>query len=154
MPDRDRPLADRGHSDAGLIGKAIAESYEPDLVLCSPARRTRQTMEDVLARLPDDPMEIIAEALYGGNETAYLETVAKHGGTARRLLVVGHNPTIHLLAVALAKSPGARLKAKFPTCAVAVIALDADDWTGIRPGGGKLEAFLRPKDLGARDADD
>jgi phosphohistidine phosphatase len=154
VPDRDRPLAERGHRDAGLIGAAIAEAGQPDCVICSPALRTRQTMEEVLARFPDDPEQVIADPLYGGNETAYLQTIAKRGGTARRLLVVGHNPAIHLLALALAKAPGAKLRAKFPTSALAVLAFDADDWTDVRPAMGKLETFLRPKDLGARDADD
>lgn len=154
LPDRDRALIDRGHRDAGLIGEAIARDNPPEAVICSPAIRTRQTMDEVLARLRDQPEQILAEPLYGGSEAVYLDTIATHGGTARRLLVIGHNPAIHLLAVTLAKSPGEKLRAKFPTAALAVIAFDIDDWTAIRPGAGKLEAYLRPKDLGARDAED
>jgi phosphohistidine phosphatase len=154
MADRDRPLAARGHRDAALIAEAIAEDWPPDLILSSPSLRTLETMADVTAALPAAPRTIADESLYGGDRGAYLAALAEHGGGARRLLVVGHNPTIHETAVMLAKSPEAGMRAKFPTAALAVLAFDVDDWSMIRPGKGRLVRFLRPKDLGARDADD
>ena len=154
LPDRDRPLAERGHRDAGLMGEAIAKDHAPEVVVCSPATRTRQTMDEVIARLRDGPEVVLAETLYGGDEKIYLETIMGHAGTARRLLLVGHNPMIHLLAIALAKAPSAKLRGKFPTAALAIIGFEVDEWSKIGPGKGELELFLRPKDLGAGDADD
>lgn len=154
MADRDRPLAARGHRDAALIGEAIAKDWPPDLILSSPSLRTLETMADVTAVLPAAPRTIADESLYGGDRGAYLAALAEHGGVARRLLVVGHNPTIHETAVMLAKSPEAGMRAKFPTAALAVLTFDVDDWSTIRPGKGRLLRFLRPKDLGTRDAND
>jgi phosphohistidine phosphatase len=154
MADRDRPLAARGHRQAALMGEAIAEGWPPDLILCSPSRRTLETMADVVAALPGAPRTIQAESLYGGNSGAYLTAVAENGGEASRHLVIGHNPAIHETAVMLATSPDAKMRVKFPTGALAVLAFDIDDWSAIRPGQGKLLRFLRPKDLGAHDADD
>jgi phosphohistidine phosphatase len=154
MADRDRPLAERGHRDAALIGGAIADEWPPDLILSSPALRTLETMADVTAGLAATPRSIADESLYGGDPGAYLTALAEHGGSARHLLVVGHNPTIHETAVMLAKSPEAGMRAKFPTAALAVLAFDADEWSKIRPGTGRLVRFLRPTDLGAGGADD
>jgi phosphohistidine phosphatase len=153
-PDRDRSLTDRGHRDARLTGIAIRESWLPDLILCSPAVRTVETMDEVVGMLPRRPESITEEKLYHGSRSEYLEAVADHGGKAKVLLLVGHNPTIQEVAVRLAKSPDARMRVKFPTAALAVLEFDGDDWARLKPGTGKLIAFLRPKDLGARDADD
>jgi phosphohistidine phosphatase len=154
MADRDRPLAARGHRDAALIGEAIADEWPPDLILSSPALRTLETLADVTAALSATPRSITDESLYGGDTGEYLAALAEHGGSARHLLVVGHNPTIHETAVMLAKSPEAGMRSKFPTAALAVLAFDADEWSKIRPGKGRLVRFLRPKDLGAGGADD
>ncbi len=154
LPDRDRPLTERGHRDASLVGAAIARDTPPETVIFSPAIRTRQTMDEVLAHLRDEPELVVADPLYGGDERVYLETIREHAGTARRVLVIGHNPTIHSLAVALARSPGEKLRAKFPTSALAVIGFDIDSWSTMRPGTGQLQTYLRPKDLGAHDSED
>lgn len=152
-PDRDRPLAERGHRDATLMGQSIAEDLPPDLILCSPSLRTVETMTDVAATFSGTTKSAAVESLYGGDSAAYLAAVAD-GGRAQCLLVVGHNPAIHATALMLARDPGAKMRAKFPTGAVAILAFDVEDWSAVRPGMGKLLRFLRPKDLGARDADD
>jgi phosphohistidine phosphatase len=83
--------------------------------------------------------------------------LAEHGGGARRLLLIGHNPAIQATALGLIGSAesraAAKLAAKFPTAALAVIDFDARSWSGIRPGSGRLAVFIRPRDLG-RDLDD
>ena len=154
MADRDRPLTARGHRDARLIGTAIAEDGIPDLILCSPARRTRETLEGIVETLAAEPKVIIADHLYDGRDVTYDEVIAAHGGGAVRLLVIAHNPTIHATAVALSvkgdRALRAAMAAKFPTSALAVIAIDTPDWH-VKPG--ELIAFRRPKDLGG-EADD
>ncbi len=155
MADRDRPLTARGHRDARLMGTAIAEAGVPDLILCSPARRTRETLDGVVETLAAAPKVIIVDHLYDGRDATYDEVVAAHGGSALRLLIIAHNPTIHATAVALAikgeRSARAAMAAKFPTCALAVLALDIAEWR-VRPG--ELIAFRRPRDLGAADGED
>lgn len=156
IADRDRALAARGRRDAGLMGEAIA-TEPPDAVLCSPAKRTRETLAAVVAHLPNDPKATFPEDLYEA-ASDYRETIAALGRDATRLLVVGHNPTIHRTALALTGSGDAALHAmlsgKFPTAALAVIAFEMSEWGAISPGSGELLAFRRPKDLGAFDADD
>jgi len=158
MADRDRPLTPRGHRDAHLIGAAIARDGPPDLILCSPSRRTRETLADVLQSLATAPKVVFANSLYGAQGTTYAEAIAAQGGEAKRLLVIGHNPAVHATALAFAatgaRAQRAALAAKFPTCALVVIAVEGDDWTAIRTGAGELVSFLRPRDLGAADADD
>lgn len=150
MPDRDRELAARGQSDATLMGTELV-SDPPDAVLCSPARRTRQTLDAALAEFAEKPEIVYVEALYGEPDD-YIAAIADNGGDAQRLLVVGHNPAIQITASELVGSGKRKLRdrlmAKFPTGALATIAFEADDWHDIRPGSGTLVALVRPRDLG------
>jgi len=154
VADRDRPLADRGHRDATLMGKAISDEPLPDTILCSPARRTRETMADLISQFASEPKMALVEALYEPAGATYLDAIAAHGGDAKRLLIVGHNPAIQATALALVGGSGTKLAAKFPTCALAIIALKDGDWSAIKPGKGRLVSFRRPRDVGALDADD
>jgi phosphohistidine phosphatase len=156
MADHERRLTARGRRDAGLMGEAIA-AEPPDAILCSPAKRTRETLAAVVAHLEKKPKTTFPDELYEAGSD-YREAIAALGGAAHRLLVVGHNPTIHRTALALTGAGDAALHAmlsgKFPTAALAVIAFDVPGWQVIQPGSGELLAFRRPKDLGAFDADD
>ena len=154
MADRDRPLAERGIRDARLMGRAMAAEPLPDLILCSPATRTRETLAEIVGAFPAAPEVEIVDELYGGAGPTYAGIIAKHGRGAGRLLVVGHNPTIHMTALAVAEKPGGKLTSKMPTCALVAIDFDVPSWTGLRAGSGKLVFFRRPRDLGATDADD
>ena len=153
VDDHDRPLSDRGHRDAPLIGAWLARhALQPDAVLCSTALRARQTCEHVLRALPAAPSPRLLKALYTfGGEGPLTAAIRRHGGDARTLLLVGHNNAMHNLAAALAATgapkPLARLRRKYPTAALSVFALDIDDWRDFAPFGGHLEHFVRPKDL-------
>jgi phosphohistidine phosphatase len=152
--DRDRPLALRGRRNAALIGQAIAsQGMMPDLVLCSPAIRTRQTLDAILPYFAVAPRTMFDDTLYGTGETDYLRSIAESGGSARRLLVIGHNPTIHATAIALTGSGDgavrARLAGKFPTAALAIIAFSGGVWSKALTGAGELLSLLVPRDLGA-----
>ena len=156
MADRERPLAPRGRRDAGLMGEAMA-AEPPDLVLCSPAKRSRETLAGVVGEFAKKPKTVFVDALYEGGAD-YVKAIAAEGGDAGRLLVVGHNPTIHRTALLLTGTGDAALfsmmSGKFPTAALAEIAFDVAKWQEIEAGGGELLAFRRPRDLGAFDADD
>jgi phosphohistidine phosphatase len=152
MSDRQRELTARGRSDAQLVGRKLrAEGWVPDLILCSPAVRTRQTLERLLSALSASPDTRIVDDLYAGARD-YLGTVAKCGGDARRLMVIGHNPTIHATARAAArtgdKSLRDRLSETFPTGAFARIAFAADDWAKATTQDGRLLSFVAPRDIG------
>jgi phosphohistidine phosphatase len=159
-PDRERPLAPRGRQAAERMAQEmIARDLKPDRILCSPARRTGETLAALLPHLPK-PVDLqLIEALY---EAAgdYRKTIALHGGDAACLLVVGHNPAIHATAVELIGSADKKsitdIVSKYPTGALAVVDFTGP-WANIRSGGGRLSAFIRPRDLaddpGAADDD-
>src|SRR5665213_4157923 len=129
--DRKRALTDRGRADARLIGERMkAERCLPDRILCSPAVRTRQTLETLADTFGAAAPTEFVEALYGGRSPDYLGIIARSGDTAKRLLVIGHNPTIHTTARAAAasgdKTLRERILEKFPTAAFALIAFTID----------------------------
>ena len=120
LPDQDRPLATRGVTDAPMMGRAMAErGIDPDLVLCSSARRTRDTLALVLPELKVEPKVIYEDALYHAGAAQMLEMLRGVPPGANRLMLVGHNPEIHALALDLVGSGPKhyrdRLKEKYPT---------------------------------------
>lgn len=151
--DIDRPLNARGIAAAGAMGRAIAaQGLMPALVLCSPARRARETWDKVAGELPAQPPARIIDDLYDfGDGRSLLQVIGRHGEAAPRLLVVAHNPAIHGLALALVGHGNPKLRRrlgeKYPTCALANIAFPLERWSDARPGEGLLRTFLRPRDL-------
>src|SRR5512145_290445 len=93
--DRDRPLAARGLADAPLMGKALAErGIDPELVLCSSARRSRDTLDLVLPNLRVEPKVVYEDALYHASAEEMLGMLHGIEPGASRVLLVGHNPEI------------------------------------------------------------
>ncbi len=151
LPDHERPLNSRGKADAPLMGKALAKhGVTPDHVLCSSARRTRDTLALVLPELKSTPQVDYVDGLYHGTPQALLEILKGAPATAGTLLLVSHNPEIHELALDLIGSGPMhlrdRLAAKYPTAGVVVIRFPAGDWKDIQINSGKLELFLTPRD--------
>ncbi len=152
MEDFDRPLAERGERAARLMGRYMAQrGLIPRLVLCSPARRTRQTWEIAASELPETETRFI-DGLYDfGSGEALLAAIRSEGGTAGRLLLVAHNPATQNLALALAEAGDKTLRRqmmeKYPTAGLAVISLPGDGWAATAEGQGHLDAFVRPRDL-------
>lgn len=150
--DFDRPLAPRGRRAAAVIGVYLRdEGLVPDLVLCSAARRARETWEiagAALARAPD--VEIDAE-LYMASPERLLKRLRRLPDAVRTVLFVGHEGGVDALARRLAGKGGAglaRLRSeKFPTAALAVVSVDAEHWADIRDGTGILDRFTSPKEL-------
>ncbi len=153
LADSERPLSARGRRDVASMAALIATDYRPDRILCSPSRRTRETLAALLPLLADEPAVVIEDALYG-SDGDYRDVIAADGGDAERLLVIGHNPAIQATALVLATSGGkalrAEMAAKFPTAALAVIRVD-DAWFEIARARGRLVAFHRPRDLASGD---
>ena len=150
--DIDRPLSGRGRKAAPQMGAWLAGAgYRPDLVLCSTAQRTRETLElmqgDLPARVPTE----FLRTLYMAAPREMLTEIGKAPAKAGTVMLLGHNPGIASLAALLAGSGESRalgnLHAKFPTAAIAVLSLDVAQWSALSPGSGKLTAFQRPRDL-------
>nr|WP_202526824.1 histidine phosphatase family protein [Streptomyces sp. SID486] len=142
VADHDRPLAPRGLRDAPAAGRALATGSLPDLALCSTAVRARRTWELVSAEWATPPPVRYDRRLYAAGVTDLLEVVREAPADVRTLLLVGHNPGLEELVRALA-SDGLddtldRVREKFPTCAIAVLAWHGPGWPALAPGGALL----------------
>ena len=147
--DYDRGLELSGRADADMIASSmLLAGYVPQKVLCSGARRARETWEAAARHLAVSDVDYL-DGLYSSDAGGYLEIIRKAGG-AGPVLVVGHNPMMEDLTTALARDgePEAMqtVAGGFPTSGVAVIRL-ASPLDAIAPGGGFLEDFLAPRDI-------
>jgi len=133
LADHDRPLSGRGRRAADAIGRHLrAEGIEPELVLCSSAARTRET----LARI--GLSGVVERDLYGASADELLARVRDVPPGVDSVLLIGHNPGIHDLALALTGEPAD----SYPTGALATIELAG--WTA---ASGRMIAFVRPREL-------
>jgi len=152
--DAERPLSPRGRDAADRMGKWLAGAgLEPDLVLCSPSRRTRETLAR-LGRVAGIPEAVrFLDALYedpAAPREDYIGIIRAEAAEAGLCLVIGHNPMTSNTAVALAGKGAsdalARMRTKFPTGALAI--LDFPGSLGeAEPGSGALADFVCPRDL-------
>jgi phosphohistidine phosphatase len=152
MTDIDRPLAERGQKAAARMGRWLGEhGFAPDLVLCSPARRTRETWEIAAQELPRTESRFLDELYDFGDGSALLKALRKHGGKARRLLLVTHNPATQALALSLPstgeKALLRQMAEKYPTAGLAVMSFAGEDWSSTREGAAHLDHFIRPREL-------
>jgi phosphohistidine phosphatase len=154
LSDHARPLNPRGRQAAATMRRAMAElGLAPDLVLVSSARRTLQTLE-ALEPWDDTPLIEVMDSLYLASATQMLQVLNGVAETVRSVLLLGHNPGMHELAVMLTGAHGApggksaisRLVEGYPTAALAEFDI-AGPWHLLGPGGGRLTRFLCPKDL-------
>jgi len=152
--DQDRRLDDRGRCDAAEIGAWIGRHPPfPDSVLVSPAIRAHQTWEIASAAMkdaaPQPQVEFLPE-LYGADPLQLLHTI-RDAATAdpRQLMLVGHNPGMHELALALAGSGDDKgrkaLADNLPTSGLAVLDFAIDDWADVAFRHGRLVSFVSPK---------
>ncbi len=149
LADHDRPLAPRGrHAAERMRGHLEASGIEPELVLCSPARRTRETL-DLLAPAFGAAERSIEEGLYGATSAELLERVRRVSDDTRTVALIGHNPGIQDLALGLADGGTGldRAREKFPTGALAVLGFDGS-WLHLGAGTARLESFVTPRELG------
>jgi phosphohistidine phosphatase len=152
LADLDRPLAPRGRESAPLIARYIKQSrWQPDLVLCSPAARVRETWQLMAPVLGGTVACKTLRTIYPGAPSRLLETLQRAADEVATLMLIGHNPGLgHLASDLCGRGPKQaleRIRGKFPTAALAVIEFDIDHWDQLAPGAGRLRAFVRPKDL-------
>lgn len=151
LDDHDRPLAKRGVKAIPLVADFMRrEGVKPDIVLCSDAMRTRATLALLLADLgTPNPRVIYDETLYLAAPHTILSAVAESG--QRHVLVVGHNPGLHALALELVGDGNRKLLSalarEFPTAALAVLTFDVADWHDVKPLSGHLRHFTTPRKL-------
>lgn len=162
VPDPDRPLARRGRRDAPAMGRWLrVRGHRPNQVLCSTARRARETWQyaQIGLRCPEPPVSF-DNRIYLGSAELLLDLVRGISPGLRAVLIVGHDPAVPRLALRLAAAnrpsrSGAtamaafeRLRVKFPTAAIAVFEFDCP-WDQLAPGQAALTCFVTPRDLRA-----
>jgi phosphohistidine phosphatase len=150
LDDVDRPLARRGRKATRRLAGWIEEhEVRPDLVVCSPAVRARETIESLLAAL-GAPQVLVDDHLYHASADELLIRVHELADTLGDVLLVGHNPGLADLSLALAR-PGAlrdRVAAKLPTGALVTLVVDAQQWSELAPGTADLVELVLPRELG------
>ena len=120
-------------------------------MLCSTARRTRDTLELVLPELKKEPKIVYEDGLYHGTPQEMLDLLREVPPSASQVLLVGHNPELQSFALDLigsgAKHLKDRLETKYPTAGLVVLRFQAGDWKDVAVNSGKLELFLAPSDV-------
>lgn len=145
--DFDRPLAPRGREDATIVGQALArENLAPDYALISPARRTAETWICARDAFPRIRAELNRD-LYNAGPEDIREAIDKVAERCDTLIVIGHNPGLHELAVELLIDASAsqadieRIAGRFPTATAAIYGVD-------EAGRARLDGLLLAKELG------
>ena len=154
MQDAARPLTERGEAAARLMGGYMARhSLIPQRVLCSPARRTRETWAGIAAQWRAEVEVVFEERLYAATPQTLLSIVRSQDATARTLLVIGHNPGLQATAERLIAAGDVelreRLREKYPTAALAIIDFAVDKWGRLHNRSGRLDRYVTPRSIAA-----
>lgn len=150
--DFDRALTLRGKRDCTRLAAELgSRRFTADAVVCSPARRTRQTFAG-LRRALRQPAVSFPPCLYLASPRDLMSVIRAQRRTVKSLVAIAHNPGLHALAVALCGDRGRRkdidrLYDRFPTCTWCEIAFDLATWRLARRGAGRLVRLLRPRDM-------
>ena len=128
LPDKDRPLDDRGRRDAPKMGKRLAKrDVKPDLILSSPARRALTTAEVIAKKLDYKLKDIVVDnRLYAGGADDLLNVIHELRDKLERVMLFGHNPEFTELAHRLSSEI-----THMPTCAIAEFTFNAKSWSNI-----------------------
>lgn len=146
--DKHRPLTPQGMADALALGKLMkAKNYIPDFIVCSPARRTQQTMRKILETLGDIPA-VFPPVVYYSTAGQLYETLKQVNGNKQNVLMISHNPSIHGLARFLAGLGGEeaiqRLNSEYRECTLSFLECPIDGWMTLTPGENDLADLLVP----------
>ena len=146
--DRDRPLAPRGITATERLTRYLhGQGARPNVVLCSSARRARQTLDGISAGLEGDPDVAIEADLYCASTWELLERVRKLPAGVDGAMLIGHNPGLHDLALLLAGEAAHSRLGAFPPGALVTLELRDDDWSGAGEGACSVTDFVVPKEL-------
>ena len=142
LPDKDRPLNDRGRRDAPKMGERLAKrDVKPSLILSSPAVRALRTAEIIAKKLDYRRKDILVnERLYAVEADDLLDVIHQLGDKVERVMLFGHNPELTELAHRLAGEI-----THMPTCAVAKFTFDAKSWSNVGKAKPRKVALDYPK---------
>lgn len=149
--DHDRPLSPRGRRAAGLVAAHLRRRpINPELVLCSSARRAHETLDAIIESLGGRAEVIVEGDLYGAGEQELLARIREVRQGVASVMVIAHNPGLAELTVRLAGDGDDRamssVRVKFPTGGLATLSFEGD-WRALGAGVGFLESFVVPREL-------
>jgi phosphohistidine phosphatase len=152
--DFDRPLNKRGEKAARLMGQYMkAHGLAFDGVVASPAVRVIETLDHVAAGYEKRIEPIWERRVYLASSATLMDVLRDLDDAVQSVMMVGHNPGMEDLVLDLVPEEGSDAKLrdevyeKFPTAAIAQIAIDIAHWKDIDRGKGALTRFVRPRDL-------
>ena len=148
VEDKVRPLTPQGMADATALGRLMkAKGYKPDFIICSPARRTQQTMRKVLEPIGEVKSASPRAAYYTTTGQLY-DMIKTVDGNIQHLMLISHNPSIHSLVkflVGLGHDDSIlRLNAEYKECTLSVLECPIDGWATLMPTENDLADLLIP----------
>lgn len=151
LEDHDRPLSARGKRAARAMARHFRGlKADPELILCSSSERTRATLDLVMPGFAAAPIVAVERGLYLAGAESMLARLRRVEDRVERVLLLGHNPGLHELALLLAQAGRAKLRAplarKFPTAALATYDIGSG-WSAIGPETARLVAYVTPAEL-------
>jgi phosphohistidine phosphatase len=150
--DFERPLNERGRTSVPMIGAFMLQhGVAPDLVLCSTACRTRETLALVLPFLRGEASIRLEDRFYLASAAKLSAALKRLDNAVRQVMIVAHNPGIQELALGLVANDRSDMRqaieSKFPTAGLAQIDFPSGPWSSIEPHGGTLVRFVTPRSL-------
>jgi len=144
LSDHDRPLNKRGRHDAPMMGKLIGKKgLQPQLIICSGAKRARETVKLVTEACGYKGELRFSEALYAAAAEAYISVLKALDDSYERVMVVGHNPGLEELLEGFTKEAQ-----RLPTAALAQLTLPVKRWHELEGStDGRLTGLWVPRQL-------
>jgi len=156
LSDKQRLLNERGlHAASQMGGWMRRHQIKPDIILCSSAIRTQQTLQGLITGGLAIDRKVILDDLYLASTRTATGLINQHGSAHKSLMLIGHNPMCHELSagIAIENTKGcdplllSKISNSFPTGALASIEITANIWTNWDANSGRLKRFMRPKDI-------
>lgn len=151
IEDLERPLSGRGRRAANAIARYLRDNgIDPELVLCSPARRARETLEGIEPALGVRSVRV-EPGLYGADASTLLAHLQGVPDSIGSVMLIGHHPGLQQLTLDLVGTEDEvrGLQEKYPTGALATLVIPGTSWGALNSGTAELVGFVRPRDLEA-----
>ena len=142
IPDFDRPLNSRGKRDAPFIGEVLKDKgVKPDLIICSPAKRTKKTAIEIAEKLRYPEKKILYdEELYEASSNILLRVIKKINEKYDSVMIFAHNPGLTMLNNHISNN----YLENIPTCGIVALQLDKK-WIEIDKNSCQFLFFEYPK---------